>query len=113
MIQNQWGEQLNAKTDGNHSNIEVGAMPDFMAKTPLRKLPFLLPQDTRSRTSRDKLERTEVGKRLVTASNNLGISTSKQTPVISICRFKDGTLLGSNSSSLVRSLAFEINDSDD
>ncbi|KAL6313791.1 hypothetical protein AAG906_010210 [Vitis piasezkii] len=105
-------EQLKVTTDGNHSNIQIGTTPLFTTKTPARETPFSLSTNPRPGTSRDKLEITEVGKRLVMASNTLGISSSKQRPAISISRFKDGKLLGLDSS-LVRSMVFEMSDDDD
>ncbi|XP_034677969.1 uncharacterized protein LOC117908478 isoform X2 [Vitis riparia] len=105
-------EPLRVPTDGNHSNIQIGTTPLLTTKTPARETPFSLSTNSRPGTSRDKLEITEVGKRLVMASNTLGISSSKQRPAISISRFKDGKLLGLDSS-LVRSMVFEMSDDDD
>ncbi|XP_019072620.1 uncharacterized protein LOC104877623 isoform X3 [Vitis vinifera] len=105
-------EQLRVTTDGNHSDIQIGTTPLLTTKTPARETPFSLSTNSRPGTSRDKLEITEVGKRLVMASNTLGISSSKQRPAISISRFKDGKLLGLDSS-LVRSMVFEMSDDDD
>lgn len=105
-------EHLGATIDGNHSNIQIGVTPLITTRTPPRETPFLFSTNLRPETSRDKLERTEVGKRLVVAFNTLGISSSNQNPAISLNRFKDKTLLGVEST-LVRSMVFEMSDDDD
>ncbi|KAF8410875.1 hypothetical protein HHK36_003412 [Tetracentron sinense] len=108
----QLEEPLKAETDEYCSNVKIGVTPQYTANTPPRMLFLPLPADPSPDTSRAKLGRTEVGKRLVLAANNLGISVSKK-PAVSLCRSKGGKLLVSNSSPLVRSLIFEISDNDD
>lgn len=108
----QLNEQFRLTTDGNHSNIQIGATPLCTTKTPASGKAFSRSTDRRTRTSLGKPQKPEVGKRLVTALSTLGVSSSKQRPAISISRFKDGRLLGLDSS-LVRSLVFEMSDDDD
>ena len=95
--------------DANRSNIQIGV---FETKTPARETPFSLSTNPRSGPARDKLERTQVGKRVVEALNTLGVSSSNQSPAISINRLKDEKLLGLDSN-LVRSMVFEMSDGDD
>uniref|UniRef100_A0A5B7BWV2 Uncharacterized protein n=1 Tax=Davidia involucrata TaxID=16924 RepID=A0A5B7BWV2_DAVIN len=110
--QNRPVEQLKTRADDNCSNIQVGAMPQFINKTPPRMLLFPSPTGPSSETSRDKLKRTEVGKRLVVASNYLRISARKQKPATGFCRSRGGKSVVPKSSSLVRSIVFEISGND-
>ncbi|CAL5335530.1 unnamed protein product [Camellia sinensis] len=63
-----------------------------------------------SRANQSQLKRTGVGNRLVVASNNLGRSVKSAT---GLCRFGDRKLSVPKSSSFVRSIVFEISDSDE
>ncbi|CAK9145112.1 unnamed protein product [Ilex paraguariensis] len=112
-IQSGHKEQLKARTNDYPPNVQVDITPQFAAKTPNQMILFPLPTDPSSEPSRKKLKKTEVGKRLLVASNNLGISASKQKPAVSLFRCLEGKLLMPNSSSLVRSLVFEIVEDDD
>lgn len=62
------------------------------------------------RASRDKKKSSGVGKRLIVAANNLGISASDKKPVISLCKYKCGKLSMLETSSIVRHPIFEIGD---
>lgn len=64
-----------------------------------------------SETSRDKRSESKLRKRLLVASQSLGISTVKCSPTVSLCRFKDGNLI--QHSSRTQGSLFEISDSDD
>ncbi|KAG5530118.1 hypothetical protein RHGRI_030478 [Rhododendron griersonianum] len=55
---------------------KASAMPQFTPKTPPRSFPSMLPTDLSCKTSRNNIKRPDVGKRLVVASNKLGISAS-------------------------------------
>ena len=88
-------------------------MPQFRPKTPLRILHFPLLTDIRSKPSRNKFKRTEVGKCLVVASNKLGISANTQKYASDLCRLGDQKLSVPKSSSLVRGIVFEISDGDE
>ncbi|KAH7534027.1 hypothetical protein FEM48_Zijuj04G0194100 [Ziziphus jujuba var. spinosa] len=77
---------------------------------------YLLPSPPSTKTgqgARYNFNRPEVGKHLVMASGNLGISPSKQKTAIYLCRMKDGKVLGLNSSSVVKQPQIEISDSDE
>ncbi|KAI8536850.1 hypothetical protein RHMOL_Rhmol10G0288100 [Rhododendron molle] len=71
-------EQMKAATDGNCLEAKASAMPQFTPKTPPRSFPSMLPTDLSCKTSRNNIKRPDVGKRLVVASNKLGISASKR-----------------------------------
>ncbi|KAF7145832.1 hypothetical protein RHSIM_Rhsim04G0012300 [Rhododendron simsii] len=103
-------EQMMAGTNDTCSDAKASAMPQFTPKTPLRSLPSLLPTDLSCKTSRNKLKRPEVGKRLVVASNKLGISASMRKSATGLCGRRD---LVPKSSSLVRSIVFEVSDNDE
>lgn len=92
---------------------EVSPMLPFTPKTPPRMLPFPLPNDQSSTTSRGKFKRTEVGRRLLLASNKLGMpcSTCKSASGLSRIRNKKSSV--PKSCSITRSRVFEISDSDD
>lgn len=74
-------------------------------KSHQRLLPLLLPEDLNSAGQKNKYERSEVGKRLVVASNNIG---SSQRSALS----KGKKLWNSDAGSIVRNLMFEINTND-
>ncbi|XP_058210944.1 uncharacterized protein LOC131323260 isoform X2 [Rhododendron vialii] len=106
-------EQLTAATNDNCSETKASVMPQFTPKTLPRSLPSLLPTDRSCKTSRNKIKRPEVGKRLVVASNKLGISASMRKSATGLCGRRDRKLMVPESSSLVRSLVFEVSDSDE
>ncbi|KAI8012244.1 hypothetical protein LOK49_LG06G00322 [Camellia lanceoleosa] len=108
--QSQRKKRLTTRTDSNCSKSKVSGISQFMPKTPPRVLPFPLSTDLSSKTSRNIVKRTGVGHRLVVASNNLGISVKSAT---GLCRFGDRKLSVPKSSSFVRSIVFEISDSDE
>ncbi|XP_015879609.3 uncharacterized protein LOC107415735 isoform X1 [Ziziphus jujuba] len=96
----------------NCSSIQVDSFPQYSRKGSS----YLLPSPPSTKTgqgARYNFNRPEVGKRLVMASGNLGISPSKQKTAIYLCRMKDGKVLGLNSSSVVKQPQFEISDSDE
>ncbi|KAF7129989.1 hypothetical protein RHSIM_Rhsim10G0204100 [Rhododendron simsii] len=49
---------------------------EFTPKTPPRNFPSMLPTDLSCKTSRNNIKRPDVGKRLLLASNKLGISAN-------------------------------------
>ncbi|KAI7734100.1 hypothetical protein M8C21_018899 [Ambrosia artemisiifolia] len=75
-------------------------VPSYAPKTP--------PTITKVGGSRDKKRPSAIGKRLIVAANNLGISTSDKKPVISLCKHKYDKLSVPKSSSIVRHPVFEI-----
>ncbi|KAF5949561.1 hypothetical protein HYC85_011554 [Camellia sinensis] len=108
--QSQRKKRLTTRTDSNCLKSKVSGISQFTPKTPPRVLPFPLSTDLSSKTSRNIVKRTGVGNRLVVASNNLGISVKSAT---GLCRFGDRKLSVPKSSSFVRSIVFEISDSDE
>ncbi|KAL6975188.1 hypothetical protein U1Q18_023983 [Sarracenia purpurea var. burkii] len=106
-------EQLMLGTGDNCSQAEGSALQEFTPKTPPRILPFPLATDLSCEISRAKFKRTEVGKRLLLASNKLGVSASMQRPTAGPLRFGDRKLSVSKSSSLVRTVVFEMSDDDE
>ncbi|XP_010252787.1 PREDICTED: uncharacterized protein LOC104594263 [Nelumbo nucifera] len=101
-------ELLTAK-DECHSKSQVQNAPQCMPKTPPRILQLPLPAKPSPGDPLPEFGRTEVGKRLLLAANNLGISATKKNAVLS----NSGKVLLSNSSPLVRSIVFDISDSED
>ncbi|KAE9450248.1 hypothetical protein C3L33_17852, partial [Rhododendron williamsianum] len=84
----------------NCLEAKASAMPQFTPKTPPRSFPSMLPTDLSCKTSRNNIKRPDVGKHLVVASNKTGL-----------CGRRDRKLLVPKSSSLVRSLLFEVSSS--
>ncbi|PSR95536.1 Cell wall integrity and stress response component 3 like [Actinidia chinensis var. chinensis] len=111
--QSQCKEQSTTGVDDTRSEAKFSPMTQFTPKTPPRILLFPLATDISSKPSRNKFKRTEVGKRLVVASNKLRISASTQKSASGLCRFGDRKLSVPKSSSLVRGIVFEISDSDE
>ncbi|XP_061368665.1 uncharacterized protein LOC133311613 [Gastrolobium bilobum] len=89
------------------SKRQIDSLPQFTPKTP----PHVLHVDLVSKNSRDKNRRSRVGKRLLVASHSLGVSTTKYSPTLSFCRFKDRNLLEDKSQT--NGSIFSISDSDD
>ncbi|XP_040989373.1 uncharacterized protein LOC121236926 isoform X2 [Juglans microcarpa x Juglans regia] len=112
-FQSQVEEQSQAKRDDKYSNMQVEALPEFTVKTPPRMLLSPLPTAPTPDSSKDKLQRSGVGKRLILASCNLANSGSKKKPAVSLCRFRERKVPEPNSSFNIRSSVFEISDSDD
>lgn len=105
-------EECLTKTDDNCSSIQVDSFTQF----PTKGSPYLFPSLSSTKTgqgARYDFNRPEVGKRLVMASGNLGVSPRKQKAAIYLCCMKDGKVLGLNSSSVVKQPQFEISDSED
>ncbi|KAF3444244.1 hypothetical protein FNV43_RR13934 [Rhamnella rubrinervis] len=102
-------EEYLKETDDKCSTIDVDSFPQFDTKGPQTVFPLRSSTKTGQGT-RFNFKRPEVGKRLVMASCNLGVSPSKQKNAVSLCRFKDGKELILNSCSLVKRLEFEMSD---
>ncbi|KAL5977947.1 hypothetical protein ACLOJK_036970 [Asimina triloba] len=77
------------------------------AKSPC--VAFSLPRDQSTETPKNKLGRSEVGKRVIQAVTELGISARNQTPLISIRRSRTMAF----STGLAKHLVFEIGNDDD
>ncbi|XP_019196434.1 PREDICTED: uncharacterized protein LOC109190414 isoform X2 [Ipomoea nil] len=95
-VRGEQKEKRIVRTDDCRMNFGVCTPPPFRAKTPSKMLNVLLTNESVSVPSR-KVKKAEVGKRLLTAANNLGLNSSNRSPGVS----------------LTRSLAFEITDEDD
>lgn len=101
------------KRDDGASRKQVDSFPKFArCQRPSNLLPCHLPTSPSQGTSKGKIDRDEVGKRLVDAFGGLGISSSKKLLPAYLCRSRDGKVLNLNSSALVKSI-FEISDRDD
>ncbi|KAF7129629.1 hypothetical protein RHSIM_Rhsim10G0199200 [Rhododendron simsii] len=94
-------EQMKAATDDNCLEARASAMPQFKPKTPPRSFPSMLPTDLSCKTSRNNIKRPDVGKHLVVAA-------SVQKSATGLCGRRDRKLLVPKSSSLVRSILFEV-----
>ncbi|KAL5735651.1 hypothetical protein ACOSP7_030111 [Xanthoceras sorbifolium] len=106
-------KQLKAKTDENCSSIHMDALPQFTVKTPPRTLHFPSPIYSRRGTSKNEPGNTEVGNRLVRASEKLNVSAWKKSSIISLSRMKKRKLSHHSIASVAKFLVFEISDRDD
>ncbi|KAK6947091.1 hypothetical protein RJ641_000564 [Dillenia turbinata] len=111
-IANCTEEQFKVKVDEKCSP-GLGDSTNHVAKTPQRKIIFPDMLNPRSTISREGIGKLDVGKRLIMASGNLGMSLGMQRPEISCCRSRDRKLLASNHSPHVKTMVFEIEDTDD
>lgn len=82
VVQSWPEEHLKTKADDICSSIQVSPLTQFSAKRTAK--PVCLPSPTGYGQKRYKLNKPEVGKRLVVASYSLGISQSKEHPAISL-----------------------------
>ncbi|XP_021288663.1 uncharacterized protein LOC110419862 [Herrania umbratica] len=112
-IQSLPEDQPRTKADDCCSSIQIGDSRRFMVRTPPKQSLFLLPTAQMTGTPREKFVDSEVGKRIIIASNNIRISANKQRPTTPLSRFRDGKLLRYKNLSLAKFLVFEISDSDD
>ncbi|KAF5194970.1 ubiquitin-protein ligase [Thalictrum thalictroides] len=98
---------LKANVNEHDSNLLNYETPQSNARTRPNRFSFTSPVEPSPRASCEKIGKTEVGKRLLMAANNIGISASKKKSPIIFCQSKDRKLL----SSLERTLVFELSDS--
>ncbi|KAK2999164.1 hypothetical protein RJ639_022608 [Escallonia herrerae] len=110
-IQHRPAQQLKSRTDDKCLRRESYTTPCYKVRARPKMILSSLPVEPSSGTLPNGRRRPEVGKRLLIASNNLRISATKQKPAFSLCR--DGRLLVPKSSTLVRTLVFDIRDEDD
>ncbi|EXB86768.1 hypothetical protein L484_007792 [Morus notabilis] len=100
--------------DDGALSTQVDSVPKFSGRQhPSNLLPCRLPTSPSQGTSKGKIDGADVGKRLIVALDNLGISSSKTISPARLCRSRYGKGLHLNSSSLVKKAVFEISDSDD
>ncbi|XVF77068.1 hypothetical protein PTKIN_Ptkin14bG0010100 [Pterospermum kingtungense] len=111
-IQGQSEEQLRTKVENCCSSLQNGASPPFIVRTPPKQSSFMSPAGQTTQTPRYKFIRSEVGKRVITALNNIRVS-DKQRTVTPLSKIRDGKLLCYKSLSPAKFLVFEISDSDD
>ncbi|KAL2457193.1 Uncharacterized protein Adt_46477 [Abeliophyllum distichum] len=104
-------EKPKARTDCKCLNIQSDVASPVTGQTPPQMPHSPWPDKTDSETS--KCKKPEVGKRLLLASNNLGLSPSNQLPALSLCKFSDRKSTVHKSGTTVRSLVFEIPDEGD
>ncbi|KAJ1393109.1 hypothetical protein SESBI_35287 [Sesbania bispinosa] len=93
------------------SKRQIDSLPHFNPKSPPHVLHAPLHVELVSKISGDRNRRSKVGKRLLLASQSLGVSTTKHSPTLSFCRFKDKKLLEDKSQ--INGSIFSISDSDD
>ncbi|KAK7329362.1 hypothetical protein VNO77_23524 [Canavalia gladiata] len=86
-------------------------LPQFTPKTPPHVLDSPLHADLVSKKSGSKSRGSRVGKRILVASQSLGVSTTNHGPTPSFCRFKDKKLVKDKSQ--INCSIFSIGDSDD
>ncbi|XWS09654.1 hypothetical protein CRYUN_Cryun39dG0007900 [Craigia yunnanensis] len=111
-IQGMPEEQLRTKSDNYCSSVQIGVSPPFMVRTPPKQSLILSPANQTTGIPKDKFVSSEVGKRIVIASNNIRISDN-QRPVTPLSKFRDRKLLCYKNLSRAKFLVFEISDSDD
>ncbi|GLT31025.1 hypothetical protein SLA2020_057930 [Shorea laevis] len=107
-VQTQPEEQHRTKRDGCCSSMQIDSCPDFLVRTPPRKLFCPLSVDRSAATSSKHLPRNIVGKGLLTASNNIRISENRQLPAISFSRFRDGKIFRNDTSFLAKYSVFDF-----
>ena len=96
-----------SKTKANsYLKKQTDSLSHFSPKTP----PTVLSAPLHSKTSGNK-SRSKVGKCLLVASQNLGMSTNKHSPIISVSRYGGGKLLGLRPCQINGSL-FEVSDNE-
>ncbi|KAL3508357.1 hypothetical protein ACH5RR_027758 [Cinchona calisaya] len=105
-------ELLKAEITHDYNNLQIDTPSTFAVKTPPQAYSNLFPKP--SSTALKDTFKKDVGARLIEASINLGLSTSKQNPALSLCKVKDGKSgLSKLSNTPIRSLIFELTDEDD
>ncbi|XP_022716589.1 uncharacterized protein LOC111275500 [Durio zibethinus] len=105
-------QQLRTKADNYYSSIQIGASPPFMVRTPSKQSSFLSPAGRTTGIPRDKVICSEVGKRIIVASNKIRIS-DKQRLITPLSKMRDRKLSCYKNLSRAKFLVFEISDSDD
>ncbi|KAK0602216.1 hypothetical protein LWI29_031412 [Acer saccharum] len=106
-------KQLKAKTDDNGSSICIEALPLFAVKTPPRPLHFPSPTYSKRGALKNTPENTEVGKRLVRASEKLSLPACKKSSTLLLSRMKKRKLSHCNTATVAKFLVFEISDRED
>lgn len=99
-------ERLNSSKDTKYSNIQPDLMSPVIAHKPTQV------EKLDSKASREKRRKPEVGKRVVLASNSLGLTPSNERPALSLCKFSDKKS-DNRFASMARTLVFEIPDEGD
>lgn len=105
-------EKLKARIDCKCANIQLDVASPVTGLTPLQMLHSPWKDNTGSEASSYKCKKPEVGKRLLLASNNLGLSPSNQMPALSVCK-SHNRKSAVHKCTTVRSLVFEIPDEGD
>ncbi|KAL0353503.1 UNVERIFIED_CONTAM: hypothetical protein Sangu_0931600 [Sesamum angustifolium] len=112
-VRNRHKERLNNRADCKTLNIRSGIMSPVTCHIPPRVSQDVWLEKCSSEASREKLREPEVGKRLLLASDSLGLNPSKRQPVLSLCRDSDGKSPFHNSAAIVQKLVFELTDDSD
>lgn len=112
-VRNRHKERLNSSTECKYLNIQ----PDIMS--PVRgRIPPQVSQDVwlekpSFEASGEKRTKPEVGKRLLLASDSLGLTPSNQQSALSLCRYSDGKSQFHKSTATARNLVFEMTEEGD
>ncbi|KAL0399115.1 UNVERIFIED_CONTAM: hypothetical protein Sradi_2254800 [Sesamum radiatum] len=111
---NRYKERLTNRADRKTLNIRSGIMSPVTCHIPPQVSQDVPLEKPSSEASREKLREPEVGKRLLLASDSLGLTPSNQQPALSLCRYSDGkSPFRKNSAAIVRNLVFELTDDSD
>ncbi|XP_011095557.1 uncharacterized protein LOC105174973 isoform X2 [Sesamum indicum] len=86
-VRNRHKERLNNRADCKSLNIRSGMMSPVTCHIPPRASQDVWLEKPSSEASREKLREPEVGKRLLLASDSLGLTPSNQRPALSLFRF--------------------------
>lgn len=111
-VRSKHKEKPKAIIDCKFANVQLDVASPVTCKTPLQMPHSPWKDNTSSEASSYKCKKPEVGKRLLLASNNLGLSPSNQMPALSVCKSNDRKS-AVHKSTIVRSLVFEIPDERD
>ncbi|KAK3199999.1 hypothetical protein Dsin_023414 [Dipteronia sinensis] len=106
-------KKLKAKTDDKCSSIHIDTLPQFAVKTPPRRLHFPSPTFSKRGTLKNTPKNTEVGKRLVRASEKLSVSACKKSSALLLSRMKKRKLSHRSTATVAKFLVFEISDRED
>ncbi|KAK4439691.1 hypothetical protein Salat_0304000 [Sesamum alatum] len=112
-VRNRHKEWLNKRADCKNLNSQSGITSPVTCRIPSRVSQDVWLEKPSSEASRQKLREPEVGKRLLLASDNLGLTPSNRQPALSLCRHSDGKSPFNNSAAIVRNLVFELTDDSD
>ncbi|KAI3456804.1 hypothetical protein Pfo_013467 [Paulownia fortunei] len=106
-------EQLNSSAECKNLNIQSDILSPVTGLIPPQVSQDVWLEKPSSEASMEKGRKPEVGKRLLLASDGLGLTPSNQQPALSLCRYSDGKSPFRKSAAIVRNLVFEITEEGD